>query len=115
MSESKIVDLEEARTVDAQASLLMKEGIRKMEQPDPDVAREALDLFDRALALRLRLPLESASVFRYGLAACWLNRAEALLQLRDASQLDEALRSYDEGLAVLRPLPLAEDSRFVRR
>ncbi len=53
----------------------MQEGIRLM-QSDKD-ADAALLQFDRALELRRRLPTE-VPMHAYALAACWLNRAEAL-------------------------------------
>ena len=56
----------------------------------------------------------SASVNAYGLAACWLNRAEALTSLGPAHHA-LALRAYDEALALLRPRPLGDDARFSKR
>ena len=50
----------------------------------------------------------------YGLAACWLNRAEALTRLGPA-QHAQTLHAYDEALALLRSLPLADDVRFSKR
>ncbi len=50
----------------------------------------------------------------YGLAACWLNRAEALTSLGPAYHA-LALDAYDEALALLRSLPLGADVRFSRR
>ena len=50
----------------------------------------------------------------YGLAACWLNRAEALTRLGPAHHA-LALGAYDEALALLRPLPLGDDARFSKR
>jgi hypothetical protein len=68
---------------------------------------------NRALELRRWLPTE-APIHAYGLAACWLNRAEALTRLGpDHHEL--ALRAYDEALALLRPLPLGDDARFSKR
>jgi hypothetical protein len=53
-------------------------------------------------------------VHAYGLAACWLNRAEALTSLGPAHHA-LALGAYDEALALLHPLPLGADARFPRR
>jgi hypothetical protein len=39
--------------------------------------------------LRRRLPIEIAA-YAYGLAACWLNRARALMQLGDVAHRDLA-------------------------
>jgi hypothetical protein len=86
-----------------------------MSHAQPDSVTEALVCFDRALELRRRLPIDAVPVLRYGLAACWLNRADALVRLGDAAQIPVALRAYDEGIALLRGLPLREDARFPRR
>jgi hypothetical protein len=76
---------------------------------------EALACFEAARDLRLALPIESVPAFRYGLAACWLNRGDALMRIGDAGRRVDALRSYDEGLDVLGGLVLADDPRFSRR
>jgi hypothetical protein len=88
----------------------MKEGIRRLYSEDH--ADAALLYFDRALELRRRLPA-GVDTHAYGLAACWLNRAEALTSLRPA-QHALALRAYDEALALLRLLPPG-DPRFDKR
>jgi len=106
----RILDPEEIKAVDAQASSLMKEGIR-LTQSGNDV--DALPHFDRALELRRRLPTE-VPIHAYGLAACWLNRAETLTRL-GPDHHTMALCAYDEALTLLRPLPLGEDARFSRR
>jgi tetratricopeptide (TPR) repeat protein len=104
------VDPEQIEANDAQASLFMKEGIR-LTQSGNDA--DAIPYFDRARELRLQLPTEVPR-HAYGLAACWLNRAEALTRL-GPSQHALALRAYDEALALLRPLPPGEDARFSKR
>ena len=93
----------------------MKRGIRLLNDARPESIREALTCFDEALELRRQLPLETTPSVTYGLAACWLNRADALMRLEDATQIGMALRAYDEALALLRSLPLSNDSRFPRR
>jgi len=107
----RILAPEEIQAIDAVASLFMKEGIRLMHSGNQ--ADTALLYFDRALELRRRLPPE-VPIYAYGLAACWLNRAEALTSLGVAHHA-LALRAYDEALALLRPLPLGDDARFPRR
>ncbi len=99
-----------------EASRLMKEGIRLRDES----SSEALDRFDRALDLRRRLPIDEVPVLRYDLAACWLNRAEALLRVGSQATVAGdwgglALQAYDEALALLRTLPLDDDPRFARR
>lgn len=88
----------------------MNEGIR-LTQSGNDV--DALPYFDRALELRRRLPTD-VPIHAYGLAACWLNRAEALTRLGPAHHA-LSLSAYDEALALLRPLPLGDDMRFSKR
>jgi len=88
----------------------MKEGIRLMQSGDD---ADAVLYFDRALELRRSLPTE-APVYAYGLAACWLNRGEALARL-GSEHHELALRAYDEALVLLRPLPLGDDARFAKR
>jgi hypothetical protein len=109
-SSISILDPQEIKAADGRASLFMQEGIR-LAQSGNDV--DALLFFDLALELRRRLPTE-APIHAYGLAACWLNRAEALTRL-GAAYHAAALRAYDEALALLRPLPLGDDARFSRR
>jgi tetratricopeptide (TPR) repeat protein len=110
-SSDRVLDLREIEATDARASFFMKEGIRLL-QSGNDVDA-ALSYFDRARELRRRLPTE-APVHAYGLAACWLNRAEALTRLGPAHH-EPALHAYDEALTLLRPLPLGDDARFSRR
>jgi hypothetical protein len=105
----------EVEAANTQASILMKEGIRLMGDAQPQSVREALAFFERALEIRRRLPMETVPLLRYGLAACWLNRADALMQLGGEAQVEEALRSYQEGIVLLRSLPLSHDARFPRR
>jgi hypothetical protein len=113
--DSKILDPAEVQTIDAEASILMKRGIVILSDAQGGAVAEALVCFDRALELRSRLPIERVPTLRYGLAACWLNRADALMQLGDATQISLALRAYDEALMLLRELPMGDDSRFPRR
>jgi hypothetical protein len=104
------MDPREIEATGARASLFMKEGIR-LTQSGNDV--DALSYFDRALELRRRLPIDVA-IHAYGLAACWLNRAEALTRLGPTHH-EPVLHAYDEALALLRPLPLGDDARFSKR
>ena len=97
--------------INAEASVLMKRGIRIMEESQPDV-REALACFERALAMRSQLPYETEPLLRYSFAACWLNRGDALNRLGESAA---ALDSYDEGIDLLRALPFEDDPRFPRR
>jgi tetratricopeptide (TPR) repeat protein len=99
--------------LDAQASALMKQGISLMN--DQSAVADALACFDQALAMRRQLPTADVPLFRYGLAACLLNRADALVRLGGAAHLEDALLAYDEGIAVTCDLALSSDPRFPRR
>lgn len=101
--------------INMHASFYMKEGIRLMDEGRPEMVSAALKCFDHALELRRRIPIETSPILRYGLAACWLNRADALMRLGTSEEAQLALRSYDAALALLRELPLHEDARFPRR
>ncbi len=107
----RITDSAEIAAADAQASSFMKEGIRLMQTEDG--VEPALVCFERALELRRRLPPDIAA-HAYGLAACWLNRAEALTRL-GADYTALTLAAYDEALALLSTLPLSEASRYSQR
>jgi tetratricopeptide (TPR) repeat protein len=110
-SSVRTLDPQEIKATDTRASLLMEEGIRLLQSGNG--ADTALLYFDRALELRRQLPAD-VPIHAYGLAACWLNRAEALTCL-GPSHHALALRAYDEALALLRPLPLGDDPRFSKR
>jgi tetratricopeptide (TPR) repeat protein len=91
---------------DAQASVLMRRGVQLMTEDRPAAVSEALACFDQALDLRSSLPLDESPPLRHGLAACWLNRADALMRLGGAPQVAEAVRSCDKAIELLRTLPL---------
>jgi tetratricopeptide (TPR) repeat protein len=110
---SKITNPADIAVADAQASKHMKEGIRLLGE-SPGNVQAALGCFDRALELRSRLPIEVAA-YAYGLAACWLNRAEALTHLGNAAHRELAREAYDEAIALLRTLRLRDDARFSKR
>lgn len=99
----------------ADASALMKQGIALLEERRPGAASEALEFFNRALQLRLELPVEADHFQAYLLAACWFNRGDALMQLADADKIPAAINSYDEGIAVMRLVALDQDPRYARR
>ena len=115
MPDSSNSDPIDVKGIDAQASVIMKRGIALMEEDRPGAASEALACFDEALSLREGLPLAESPILGYGVAACWLNRADALMRLGGGPQVAEAIRSCGEGIAVLQTLPLEKDPRFSRR
>lgn len=98
-----------------QASLLMQRGIALMEQNSLEATEDALRCFDEALALRRALPYQEVPLLRFGLAACLLNRADALARLATGDTLDTLLDAYDESIEVVRELPMDEDPRYPRR
>ncbi len=104
-----------APAIDAEASTLMKRGLQLLEAADASRLAEALVCFDGALELRRRLPIDAVPAYRYGLAACWLNRADALVRLGGSGSPAEAIHSYDAAIEVARGLPLQDDPRFPRR
>jgi hypothetical protein len=114
-SDSKELSETDVEAIDAHASMLMKQGIRLMNDARLDADAMALEFFDRALELRSRLPYQSVPVLRYGLAACWLNRADVLARSDDAERITAALHSYGEAIHLASSLPLADDPRFPRR
>jgi tetratricopeptide (TPR) repeat protein len=107
--------IEEAQEIDARASVVMKRGMSLMQAQRQAEVGEALVCFDEALALRRHLPLDGPPAFRYSLAACWLNRAEALLVIGGPSQIEAALDAFDEAIALLHELPLSLDPLYPRR
>src|SRR5689334_6467685 len=86
------------------ASELMKRGLALMEQDDPQAVAEAVRCFDEALALRRALPYQEVPLLRFGLAACLLNRADALARLATGDTLDTLLDAYDESIDIAREL-----------
>lgn len=105
----------EIELINQEASVLMKRGIALMEEPRREAVIDALHCFDDALALRRQVPAGHSPWQAYLLAACLLNRADALVRYNDAGPLAAAIESYDEAIEVLRPLPMEEDSRYPRR
>ena len=105
----------EVEQINEEASVLMKRGIALMEEPRREAAIDALHCFDEALALRRQIPPDYSAFQGYLLAACLLNRADALVRFNDVGPMAAALASYEEGIEVLRALPLAEDPRYPRR
>lgn len=101
--------------LEAEASASMKRGMALATHATPVALREAIDCFDRAIALRGQQPLDAVPGYRYGLAAGWLNRAEALMALGTLDDLHQALQACDRAIALLAALPLDVDVRVRRR
>jgi hypothetical protein len=105
----------EVEAINAEASVLMKRGIAFMDEPRREAPIDALHCFDEALALRRRVPADHSPFQGYLLAACLLNRADALIRLNDTGPLAAALASFQEAIDILRTLPANEDPRYPRR
>jgi hypothetical protein len=105
----------EIEDINNQASVLMQRGIAFLDEPRREAPIDALHCFDEALELRRRVPADHSPLQGYLLAACLLNRGDALARMNDAGPLAAAVASYDEAIAVLERLPLAEDPRYPRR
>lgn len=97
------------------ASDWMHRGMALLEETSSAKLEEAVECFDKAIALRQTLPLDENPWFRYGLSAGWLNRADALTKLGGKERLGEAVKSIDEALALLASLPLEENPLYPRR
>ena len=104
-----------AAALNRQASVLMKRGIACLEAGTTASWTEAIPFFERAIEIRRALPLDRNPMFRYGLAAGWMNRADALTRLGGAENLDIAMTSYDEAIAVLNAMNLDASPLFRRR
>ncbi|MBB5352827.1 tetratricopeptide (TPR) repeat protein [Haloferula luteola] len=102
------LDLKTDATRNELANLLTQRAILLLEEKDGGAA--LLDL-DEAIRLRETLPLESEPVYRWGLAAGWINRGDAL---RLESRAREAVASYDHGLEELESLEPTEWVRWRR-
>lgn len=89
-------------------------GIAHLHAPDADSLAEAVVCFDKAIAIRSALPRETQNV-RWGLAAAWMNRGDALTRQRNPEQLPDAVRSYDEALSILQELDSFAHPPFVVR
>jgi len=105
----------EVDAINAEASVLMKRGIAFMDEPRREAPIDALHCFDEALALRRKVPPGHSPFQDYLLAACLLNRGDALVRLNDAGPLAAALGAFEEAISILRQLPLADDPLYPRR
>jgi hypothetical protein len=105
----------EVEAINAEASVLMKRGIAFLQETRREAAIDALHCFDEALERQRQILADHSPFQGYLLAACLLNRADALVRLNDRAPLAAALASYDEGIEVLSLLPLNENPLFPRR
>ena len=101
--------------INQNASILMKRGIALLDANTPASLQEAITCFDSAIELRQQLPLHTNPLIRYGLAAGWINRGDALARLGSNENQVEALRSYDAALEILNGLEVDSDPLFRRR
>jgi tetratricopeptide (TPR) repeat protein len=106
---------QDPRAVDQRASDWMHRGMDWMKQGAPGAQEKAISCFNRAIALRRKLPLAENPRHRYGLAAGWMNRADAFSRIGTKAAGAESIASYDEALALLRFLPMRDDTLYPRR
>jgi hypothetical protein len=99
----------------AMASGWMKRGIALLNENNTASLTASLHWFEGAIELRLTLPLQENSWYRYVLAAGWMNRGDVLTRLGSTENLAEAVRSYDEALTLLRTLELESNPLFRKR
>ncbi len=93
----------------------MKVGIALLGAGAADGLREAIRHFDAAIEMRRQLPLAGNPIYRYGLAAGWINRGDALTKLNDGALLADAIRSYTVAIDLLEGVPAGDDGKFARR
>jgi intracellular sulfur oxidation DsrE/DsrF family protein len=105
----------EVEAINTEASELMHRGMAFLEDPRREAPIDALHCFDEALELRRRIPAGHSPHQGYLLAACLLNRGDALVRMADVGPIAAALTSYDEAVTVLRQLPLADNPLYPRR
>jgi tetratricopeptide (TPR) repeat protein len=86
-----------------------------MEEGTPEAAAEALTCFDAALELRRQLPVDQVAACAYGLAACWLNRADALVRLGGEERCLDAVAAFDHATGIMQPLIGSDDANYLRR
>lgn len=106
---------QDPREIDQRASDWMHRGMDWMAKSAPGAQEKAIACYDRAIALRQKLPLAENPRYRYGLAAGWMNRADAQSRLGTMAHNADSVASYDEALELLRSLPLQDDALYPRR
>ncbi|MEK7952596.1 tetratricopeptide repeat protein [Luteolibacter soli] len=81
------------------ADALMNRGICDLTLATPAHVASALEAFDAAIGIRSRLPLEGYPGTRWGLAAAYMNRGDALTRLHGPT--GEAREAYDLAITEL--------------
>lgn len=93
-------------------NLHMSRGIALLTQGDEASLATALSDFDRAIELRKDLPFDETPMFRWGLSAGYLNRADVLLR---TERREEAVAAFDDGIEQLRQLPYDSNPPILQR
>lgn len=75
----------------------------------------ALAAYNEAIALKRRAEPGAGSAETVSLAAALINRGSLLHRLHGAAQAEAGFAAFDEAVALLRPLPLADGSPWIRR
>ena len=100
------------------SSALMQRGIALLNAGSEVELRGAVSLFDEAITIRRTLAVAEDHWIAYLTAASWMNRGDALTRLSRVARVEslaEAVRSYDEALAVLHEVPLDANPLYRRR
>jgi hypothetical protein len=105
----------EVQALNDQASALVRRGLEILDDGAAQTAERALACFDRAVALRLQLPLERSPWLQFDLGGALLNRADVLLGLGGDIRLHLALQTYAAAVTWLEDLPLELDVKFPAR
>lgn len=94
------------------ANLWTCRGVAQLAMNDPEAPERALASFDEAIAIRNRTEQPRSTADQWGLAANWLNRADALAFLGGAPRLAEAIEATRAAREALAALDTVDDPSF---
>lgn len=102
--------LEQCKPLDHDATNLLanvftNQGIAWLDGKDKETLQKALSYFDESIELRSTLPQNVSPLYEWGLAAAWMNRADALMRLEPQANQKKAKDSHEEALKVLNRMP----------
>ncbi len=106
-------DNHDPAALDEEADLWMNHGICLLNLGTPPHLKVALPSFERAIALRLKLPLDDSRRYRWGLAGAFMNRADVLTRLEGPGA--EARAACDLAIAHLSALTTTPDFDLPQR
>lgn len=87
------------------ANVWTNQGIAMLDGPDAETLQKSLHSFDQAIELRSHLPLDTSPFYPWGLAAAWMNRADALMRLDPKKHQQDALAAHEKALQTLNLMP----------